>query len=139
MAESHYVVAKTNTPSRSGYIELSPKRKSKSKIDSRISQNQFQLQNSQPVVDSRNSYKENKSANFEIVNMPIRLQKPFQKIPKYNKQQVIVRSRTNYNLDSESKSRRKKIQVTKLQNEGNSKISMQGSPYISKFSDRLNE
>lgn len=73
MAESHYVMAKTATPTRHTFIQLSPKRKSKVKLESAGSQNQLEVQNSRPNIDNKNSYKENTSANFEVVNIPIRV------------------------------------------------------------------
>ena len=57
MAESHYIMAKTSTPTKHTFIELSPKKKSKVKLSSGDSQNHLEVQNSRPNIDNKNSYK----------------------------------------------------------------------------------
>lgn len=115
MVESHIVEAKNSTPVKMHYIELSPKRKSKRELHPDDGSRRIMTQDSRSIIDSHNTYKENNPVNFEIVNMPIRMEKPFQKIPTFKNEQVIVRTKAVSALEhSESKSKRKKITVTKL-------------------------
>ena len=43
--------------------------------------------------------KENMSVNFEIMNIPIRTEKPFRKIPKFNESEIVIKSNARSQRD----------------------------------------
>ena len=74
-------------------IALSPKKKSKKQVESKVSET-----------------KDSKKINYELVEMPERREKPFGKIPDFNKSEIEVKQ----NIHSLSVSKGKKLTVTKL-------------------------